>query len=235
MDITTSQDSCGEQVLIACEMIEDEVRAALDCTGAELDVIWVERGFHIQPAILRAELQRLIDWADSHGARQILLAFGLCGGGAENLHTHQALLAAPRFDDCVNFMLETGERCCRGKARAGVYYLTRGWTQEGASLPMKQWVEYTERFGERKAKRLMEAMFGAYRSVTLIDNGCYDLDDVMPIAHEIANSIGVDDVCQVDGSNKVLEKLLTGDWDDDIVVCNPGRPVLQSDFEYEGL
>lgn len=222
----------GKKVLLACAMIEDEVRAALDVTGAQFDeIVWVERGFHTYPARLREELQRLINVAEADGAIQIVLVFGLCGGGVEGLSSNQATLALPRFDDCVNFMLETGNRCCRGQAKAGVFYLTHGWAHDEGHNPAAIRQDYIKRFGEKKADRLMRAMFGAYRSVTLIDNGCYDLESVMPCAHSAAETLDVEVNC-VAGSNVVLEKLLAGRWDDDILVCPPGRAVEQGDFEY---
>ncbi|MBO4365205.1 MAG: DUF1638 domain-containing protein [Eggerthellaceae bacterium] len=205
---------------------------AFQHTGVCLETIWVERGYHEKPDVLRAELQRRIDEAEANGASQILLAYGLCGGGIAGLRTRVAKLAVPRFDDCVNFMLETGCRTCRGKAKAGVYYLTHGWVHDTSASPSKMRERYIECYGERKAKRLMHAMFKAYKSVTLIDNGCYDLESVQPVARKFAHAIEVDVVDSVPGSNVILEKLLCGPWDDDILVVDPGVAVEQDDFAY---
>ncbi len=223
----------GRRVLIACCMVEDEVKAALELTGAQLETVWVERGFHEKPDVLRAELQRRIDEAEMGGATQILLAYGLCGGGIEGLKTREAQLVVPRFDDCVNFMLETGCRTCRGKAKAGVFYLTEGWVRDEKLGPSRMYKRYLEQFGERKANRLIQIMYGAYRAVSLIDNGCYDLEKVFPVAYEFADTIGVDVVDSVAGSNVVLEKLVAGLWDDDIIVAQAGEPILQADFEFD--
>lgn len=228
----TPEHGAERRVLIACEMIEDELRAAFDATGATFDeIMWVERGFHLHPSRLKAELQRLIDVAERGGADCIVLAFGLCGGSADGLRSGRATLVMPRFDDCVNFMLETGHRCCRGQARAGVFYLTQGWSHDYDQNPFSMRQDYIERFGQKKADRLMKAMFGAYEAVTLIENGCYEPEAVMPYAHEAAEALGVG-VNSVEGSNVILEKLLSGDWDDDILVREPGRGVCLLDFEY---
>lgn len=234
MDNVRETQRCaeGKRVLIACEMIEDELQAAFDATDATFDeIMWVERGFHMYPSRLKTELQRLIDMADQDGADCIVLAFGLCGGGADGLYSERAKLVMPRFDDCVNFMLETGHRCCRGRAKAGVFYLTRGWSYDYDQNPFSVYQDYIDRFGQKKADRLMEAMFGAYKAVTLIENGCYEPEVVLPYAHEAAEALGVD-VDSVEGSNVILEKLLSGDWDDDILVREPGRRVCLLDFEY---
>lgn len=220
-----------KSVLIACAMMEDEVRCAIERTGADVEVAWVDRGFRSKPERLRSELQQCIDGAEAAGADRVLLAFGLCGNGAVGLKCRRAVLAMPRFDDCVNILLQRGERERRGLAQAGVMYLTRGWSQDTPATIVGQQRDYVRRFGERRAKRLMEAMFGAYRSVSVIDDGCYELAPVMEVACEGARVIGVDARCEP-GGIFVLEKLLGGMWDDDILVCEPGRAVCQDDFEF---
>lgn len=212
-------------------MMEDEVRAALDACGAELPIVWIDRGYHSKPDVLRDKLQESIDAAEAAGASEVLLAIGLCGRGAVGLRTERAVLAMPRFDDCVNLMLCTGNRATRGYAQAGVMYLTRGWSND-ASLIAGQRELYRRKYGERKADRLMKGMYGAYRAVSLIDNGCYEIDDVRPYAQQCADILDVG--VQVDaGSNIVLEKLVSGAWDDDILVCRPGQPVMQEDFDFD--
>ena len=212
-------------------MMEDEVRAALASCKGEVGVTWVDRGYHDKPEVLQAKLQECIDEAEAAGARTILLAIGLCGNGVVGLKTQHATLAMPRFDDCVNLMLCTGNRTTRGYAEAGVMYLTRGWAQD-TTLITGQRDLYIQKYGPRKAERLMKGMYGAYRAVSLIDTGCYQLNDVRGYAQECANTLGLP--MRVDpGSNIVLEKLLSGTWDDDILVIAPGTPVQQDDFNYE--
>ena len=224
-----TEDGKDLRILIACAMMEDEVRAAWDKHGRGMRIMWVDRGYHEKPDTLRARLQELIDEAERSGATQVILAIGLCGNGAVGLVTKHAELVMPRFDDCVNIMLQTGERTCRGLAQAGVMYLTRGWAHD-ATMICGQYELYSRKYGERRANRLMKAMWGAYKAVSLIDNGCYDLSDVQDYANICANSIGVD--VRVDpGSNDIIEKLMAGPWDEDILVCKPGQPVMQEDFD----
>ena len=53
-------------VIIACEMIEDEVQLALEALAPEdrPPVVWVESRLHDRPELLKAALQRLIDLLD---------------------------------------------------------------------------------------------------------------------------------------------------------------------------
>lgn len=223
-----TEDGADRRILIACAMMEDEVRAAWEKYGRGMPVMWVDRGYHEKPDTLRAKLQEMIDSAEAAGATQVLLAIGLCGNGAVGLVSECATLAMPRFDDCINLMLHSGKRTCRGLAQAGVLYLTRGWAHD-ATMVTGQRELYVRKYGERRADRLMKAMWGAYSAVSLIDNGCYKLDDVKEYADVCAKALGVE--TRVDpGSNEIMEKLLSGQWDADILVCEPGRAVSQDDF-----
>ena len=89
--------------VIACEMIEDEVKEAMKRSGVHYPVQWVERGYHNIPEKLHAILQERIARAEGSflekeqkcaGAGQssaakdrsyILLAFGLCGKSVAGL------------------------------------------------------------------------------------------------------------------------------------------------------
>ena len=224
-----TEDSEDTRILIACAMLEDEVRAAWDKYGRGMRIMWVDRGYHEKPDTLRIKLQEMIDTAEEAGATQVLLAIGLCGNGAVGLACKRATLVMPRFDDCINLMLQVGERTCRGLAQAGVMYLTHGWGHD-ATMVVGQRELYARKYGDRRANRLMKAMWGSYRAISLIDNGCYDLADVQEYADTCAKSLDVD--VRIDlGSNHVLEKLLSGQWDEDILVCEPGRAITQEDFD----
>ena len=217
-------------VLIACAMLEDEVGAVLRSQGGDIRVDWVDRGFHEHPDRLRCELQRRIDDAEARGATSVLLAFGLCGNGAVGLSTVRAVLAMPRFDDCVNMMLCTGPRAKRGYGRAGTMYLTGGWTRDDCGV-VGQRERIARQHGARKADRVMRMMYESYTEVSVIDDGCFALAPVMAYGRECAALLGLALRTQR-GSIGVLEKLITGRWDEDIIVLPPGVAVKQEDFEY---
>ena len=151
-----------KKVLIACSMIEDEINSVFDCFDiGDIEIRWQERGHHNDPDKLREVVQAEIDKAEEDGADLILLAYGLCGNGAVGWHTDNAVLAMPRFDDCVNMMLCTGKRTKRNYLSAGHMYLTGGWSRdEGALLDMFE--SYLAKYGKRKADKLMKMMLASY-------------------------------------------------------------------------
>lgn len=222
----------GKKMLIACSMIEDEINDVFSRFGCEdIEIRWQDRGYHNDPDNLRRVIQREIDRAEADGAEIVMLAYGLCGKGAAGWQTGRAVLAMPRFDDCVNMMLCTGKRSRRNYLKAGHMYLTGGWSRdEGALLTMLD--SYLAKYGERKGKKLMKLMLDSYTDVSVIDTGCYELKPVLDYADECAKQLGLAKSL-VPGGNEMLEKLITGEWDEDILVKLPGEKVLEEDFEFE--
>ena len=223
----------GKKILIACSMIEDEINAVFDCfVYGDIEVRWMERGYHNDPDELREVIQNEISRAEADGADTVMLAYGFCGKGASGWHTEHAALAMPRFDDCCNMMLCTGKRQKRNLLEAWNMYLTKGWSKdEGALLSMLERAQ--ERYGERRGLKVMKLMFDSYTKVTVIDTGCYELEPVQEYAEKCADLLGLE-LATVPGGNEILRKLITGDWDEDIIVKKPGEPVSDEDFEFGG-
>ena len=222
-----------KKVLIACSMIEDEINSVFDCFNIrDIEIRWQERGHHNDPDKLREVVQKEIDKAEEDGADLIMLGYGLCGNGALGWHTEKAVLTMPRFDDCVNMMLCTGKRTKRNYLSAGHMYLTGGWSKdEGALLDMFE--SYLAKYGKRKADKLMKMMLDSYTSVTVIDTGCYEMEPVIAYADECAERFCLERRI-VPGGNEVMQKLITGEWDEDIIVKEPGSSVTEEEFSFEG-
>ena len=236
--------------VIACEMIEDEVKEAMKRSGVHYPVQWVERGYHNIPEKLHAILQERIARAEGSflekeqkcaGAGQssaakdrsyILLAFGLCGKSVAGLSSSGANLVIPRFDDCINLMLCPKIREKRAYMKAGVSYLTGGWTRDSGSA-LHLYEDCIAKYGERRGKRAFHLLFDAYTTAALIDNGCYDKEPVERYAREMATLLGLE-VREVPGGIHGLTKLFSGDFDEDILVYPPGVPIREEDFAFRG-
>ena len=220
-----------KMILIACSMIEDEINNVFDRFGCrDIEIRWQERGYHNDPEKLNCVIQDEIDSAEAEGADLIMLAYGLCGNGAVGWHTDHAVLAIPRFDDCCNIMLCTGKRMKRNLLEVGNMYLTKGWTRdEGALLSMLERAQ--QRYGKKKGLRAMKLMFDSYTKVTVIDTGCYETAPVVQYADRCAEILRLEKHI-VRGSNDVLRKLITGEWDEDIIVLKNGKNLTAGDFEF---
>ena len=218
-----------KQILIACSMMEDEIKKVYEETGCEIPVIWVERGYHNTPDKLKAELQRLINSHQDYD--EILLTFGLCGNGTEGIISPKAALVLPKFDDCINMLLCLGERKARGLLETGSIYLTRGWTLDEESV-LEQYEKYVEDYGEESAEVILEMMYEHYEKISVIDTGCYDMAPVLEYAQKAAGLLDLS-TQTVKGSTEMLKKLLTSQEDVNIIRKKPGQPVIASDFELD--
>lgn len=212
-------------------MIEDEINAVFDRFEiCDIEIRWQERGHHNDPDKLREVIQAEIRKAEEDGADLIMLGYGLCGNGAVGWHTEKATLVMPRFDDCVNMMLCTGVRNRRNYLNAGHMYLTGGWSRdEGALLDMFE--SYLAKYGKRKADKLMKLMLASYSCVTVIDTGCYEMQPVLEYADKCAERFCLERHI-VPGGNEVMQKLITGCWDEDIIIKESGSTVREVDFEF---
>lgn len=218
-----------KKILIACEMIEDELNEVINRISKDFDIVWLERGYHDKPEDLNKVVQNAIDKADEAFYDEIMIAYGLCGNGAIGWHANHAVLAMPRFDDCINMMLYTGIRQKRGISKPGEMYITAGWSREKGSI-LDAYNGYIEKYGECKADKLIRLMYDSYHAVTVIDNGCFEMEPVCKYCSKAAQllQVGTKEVC---GSNIVMEKLLTHDWDENIIVKQPGEKIEARDFE----
>src|SRR5512133_2415672 len=94
----------GRLVVLACKVIEDELRPLL---APNVEFRSVEQGLHRHPEKLQESLQQEIDSID---ADEILLGYGLCGKGVVGLKSSVARLVVPRVDDCISLLLGSLDR-----------------------------------------------------------------------------------------------------------------------------
>ena len=211
--------------LIACEMLRDELELAMARTGIEYPTIWLDKGLHDTPEKLRASLQDKIDQLDKYDT--ILLAMALCGGALDGVSCKHARLAVPRFDDCIRILLST-EPGLRNAADTRSLYYTRQWMDSAGHITREQ-ARYVERYGEKKAKKIMRLMLANYRSYRLIDTGAYDLAEWEPQARRDAASLELEFGTQ-SGTLRILEKLLRQEFDEEFLVVQPGESLTQRMF-----
>ncbi len=106
-------------VIIACKTIEQELNAAMEQTGCDYPVVWLEPGLHDVPKKLHETLEAHLDTV--RGYDTVLLAMGFCGNSVVGLHTHDFELVIPRRDDCISLLLGDTQR------PFAAVFLTEGW------------------------------------------------------------------------------------------------------------
>lgn len=211
-------------VVVACRTIGAELELAMARTGSTLPVVWVESGLHARPASLRERLQEELDGLPDGIAA--LMAFGFCGKALLGLRAGTRRLVIPKADDCITLLL--GSRRARSSLSESsrTYFLTKGWLDNERNI----WGEYNDcvaRHGRKRTDAIYKMMLGHYRHLGLIDTGAYDVHSLYGRTAEIEATLGLARRI-VPGGVSFLERLLTGPWDGEFVVVEPGGTVDES-------
>ncbi len=215
-----------QETVIACEMLRDELELAIARTGAAPEVVWMDKGLHETPDVLRRVLQdRLDQLPDTCG--RVLLAMAYCGGALNGVTSRRAVVVAPRFDDCVRMLLavEPGQR---SPADSRSLYVTRQWLLSDRYI-LRDYERYQRTYGEKRVARIMAAMLSSYRSLRLVDTGAYDLSAYESGAAADAARLGLGYSRQA-GTVRVLEKLLLHQFDSEFCGVQPGETLTLQDF-----
>jgi len=221
-------------------------------------VVWVESGLHDVPDNLRGRLQGLIDQIDEavdrklptvtlggihpgRGAaaaradlvtvqtpKDVLLVYGFCGYSLAGLTSRFCRLVFPRVDDCVHLFLNHGGSREEVVRDAHAFYLTKGWLTHD-NFMLDSYECWDEQYGPERARRLRGAYLKGYERLTLIDTKAYETPAWQERMRAMAERLELD--CEtVAGSTRLLERLLTGPWDGEIVVVEPGRAIHVRDL-----
>ena len=78
---------------------------------------------------------------------------------------------------------------------------------------------------------LFHMYFDSYHTLDIIDTGlnnCYD-EDYVVAAQKSADRINAS-LDYVEGSNRILEELVSGQWDEQFIVAEPGQLIRHGDF-----
>ena len=115
------------EVLLSCEMLEDEMQLALQRTGVQMPIVWLDAGLHEYPAKLRASLrEKIAELEQSYDT--ILLGFCLCGNAMDGVGASRARLVVPRFDDCIRMPALPGPALASSGQGASPAACSCAWT-----------------------------------------------------------------------------------------------------------
>jgi hypothetical protein len=212
--------------VIACATVIEEMRPLL-VPGIECHVL--DFGLHVKPQELRQTLQETIDGLAPR-ADTILLGYGLCSMAVVGLQARGCTLVVPRVDDCIAIFLGSGDAYREQSRREpGTYYLTKGWIEAGDD-PFSEYDGLVESYGEDKARWLMGKILKNYTRLALINTGQYEIGRYRAYSQRMAERFGLRHE-EIPGSNALIERMLSGAWDEDFVVARPGDTVSYMDFK----
>lgn len=214
-------------VILACSTLRDYVAAAQRACGTDFPVVYLDRSDHIEPERMRAQILRALDGLPE-AFDTVLVAMGFCGGSWQDVSCSKRLII-PRVDDCVSLVLTaTGEVNPCAKQMGHMYVF--GGESGGFSIG-GIYESLIAKHGPAEGQRRFDELFAGYRNVDIVDTGvydCYDPDFVETVQAD-ADRIRAD-LDYVPGGNLLLEKLLSGRWDGQFFIAEPGTSVTQGKF-----
>ena len=210
---------------IACETVLNEMLPYMPA-GSSYEAI--EPGLHLQPKKLKAVLQDAID-AVTSAADFIILGYGLCSMAVIDLQAAESTLVVPRSDDCIALLLGSQENYRKHlNQEPGTYFLSKGWIESGINI-VEEHRQIEERHGKDYAKMVKEMMFKNYTRLALINLGYQNEEHYRQFSRRAAKELDLR-FEEIEGTTRLLKKMITGPWDSDFVVAVPGHKISLADF-----
>lgn len=213
--------------IIACETIRDELEKIKKEVQCNEKVYWLPSGLHNTPEKLHEKLQETIKTAKEYD--RILFAMGYCGNSVAGLEAQHAELIIPRVDDCISLLLGSVKHRKEVCGECGTYFLTKGWLAGERNL----WADYqysVKKYGEKRAKRVMNVMLHNYERLGVLDTGAYPLEKILPETKKIAAELGLRHEV-LPATELYFRRLLTGPWDEkQFLIVKPGGTVKSQEL-----
>jgi len=216
----------GRIKIIACATVIEEMLPLMPPDQA-YEVL--DFGLHLRPKSLKDALQTAIDEAAAE-YDTIILGYGLCSMAVVGLTANNCTIVIPRVDDCIACFLGSQDAyMAQQKSEPGTYYLTKGWIEVSDTL-LDEYNRMVDKYGEKTADRLMGIMLKNYKRLVYIDTGVTKQEKYRNYARKVAEQFNLR-FEEMSGSNELIEKMMTQQWDTDFVVAQPGETVAYADFK----
>ena len=232
---------------IACDVLRREVSWLSSLSPCYVDVTFLPQGLHRTPDKLRVMLTDEIEKANqgfenSHFGElafydYIVLAYGLCDNSIVNVSSSGAPLVVPRAHDCITLLLGSKDRYSELFYRnPGTYWYSRGWIectlQPGEDRYKKTRDKYAEKYGEDNADYLMEmeqSWYKNYERAFFINwEELGNTEFYRSYTRECADYLKWK-YEETRGNPLLMEKLLSGIFDEDeVLVVPPGMSISAS-------
>lgn len=205
-------------LVMACATVIEEM---LPLMPEGMQYLVFDFGLHINPERLRRSLQGAID-AVSGQYDTIILGYGLCSQAVLGIQANGCRLVVPKVHDCIAIFLGSSSAySSQVHTEPGTYYLTKGWIEVG-DTPFSEYERTAQRYGKEKADYIIKVLLGNYTRLALINTGQYELKRYQEYASRVAEQFGLR-YEEIEGSNRLIKKMLLGPWDEEFVVIQPGE------------
>ena len=218
-------------VFLACEVLKGVVYTP----ASDLQTQFLDAGLHAAPKKLNTKVQEEINTILEPSI--IVLGYGLCGNGLNNIKAGKHTLIIPKMDDCIAMFMGGREKYLEEFSKdPGTYYLTKGWL-EAETHPLSEYKRCVEKYGEETANYVMDSQYQHYHRLRFVAHSQDDLDAYRPIALEVAEfcrrwDMQYDEYLGATDFVSALEKTVASpaQADDAFIIVQPGETLTQDMF-----
>lgn len=214
-------------IILSCTSLLLHVEAAQKKMGTDFEVVELDRHLHIAPPKMR---DRIIETMENLPDRieNILVSMGLCGGSWDNVTVHRRVVI-PKVDDCITLLLHTDDTQHMDLKKKGHMYFRDCDGGEYSIQAMKE--KLCREYGMEFGTSIFGSWFESYTHADIIDTGIYDCysEEYVIEAQKNADLIRCT-LDYVEGSNRILEKLVSGRWDEQFLIMESEQQVKMKDF-----
>lgn len=212
--------------IYSCITIQKELEATAQKLGCKDEITFLDPKLHSDPQQMHATLQKIIDDNGSadNPADEILICVSGCGKATCNLTASSCKLIVPRTMDCIDILL-SGSDTPRPK---GAIFLTASWMKfmQASAICHEKLIG---KLGYEQAAEKLRTIYKGFTDFCIIDTGTYDVSIVEDYISPLVQILG-GTITRIPGKYKILEKLLSGNYDKDIIQIPKGNTLLITEF-----
>jgi hypothetical protein len=221
--------------VIACAVLEDEVRAFAAGLPHITSLTFLPQGLHNEPPRLNTTVAATVAAIEAEGrAEAIALVYGVCSRGIEAIPLRRCRLVVPRAHDCITLFLGSKERYQQFQnENPAIYWYSPGWNKCHAAPGPDRFArlrdDFLKKFPEDEADYLIEMekeLHAHYTTAAYVDLGVGDAAANIAYTRRCACWMGWD-FRHVQGDPRLLRDLLAGRWDDDRFLVVQPRQFVQ--------
>ena len=221
-------------IILACKVFQNWLEQLLPA-GWEAKIAFFDYGLHAVPRKLRQTIQSAIDSIEQPSL--IVLGYGLCGNGLDQINAGKHSLLIPRTDDCIAIHLGSYQVYRQEMSREpGTYYLSKGWLEAGTN-PLEESRAYEKKYGAETSAYLMDTQYHHYRRLMRVARNSQELEIYRPKAQDVAAFCARWGMRYEEriGSDVYLQRLVEiafnpDQMGDDFLLIPPGGILTQAQF-----
>ena len=234
---------------IGCEIMYREACRLAAIGPYRVDVDFLRKGLHdLETGDMVSKIQQTIDAVDpAEGFEAILLGYARCNNGLVGVRASSIPLVIPRAHDCITLFFGSRREYQRHfNEHPGTYYLTTGWCERNVREADRTTPAYGQRgvmaklgltesyeqmvtkYGRDNADYIIESLGGwesGYTKLLYLEMGTADETRFIAEARRRAEEKGWEFEHRK-GDWTLFEKLFFGQWDEDLLIVQPGQRIV---------